>query len=77
MKDTKIKLLGRPKGATSTCRVKLKDLMKYLTPNATVVVGKTWLSEIGFAINESEVVTLKVVKETPENTLVEVKDLEM
>jgi len=51
--------------------------MKYLTPNATVMVGKTWLEEIGFAINESEVVTLKVVKETPENTLVEVKDLEM
>jgi hypothetical protein len=77
MKDTKIKLLGRPRGATSTVRVRLKDLQKYLTPNATVMVGKTWLEEIGFAINESEVVTLKVVKETPENTLVEVKDLEM
>jgi hypothetical protein len=77
MKDTKIRCIGRPKGATSTCRVKMKDLMKYLTPNATVVVGKTWLQEIGFAIDESEVVTLKVVKETPENTKVEVKDLVM
>jgi hypothetical protein len=67
--------IGRPKGSASTVRVKLKDLQKYLTPNASIVVGKTWLTEIGFDISESEIVTLKVAKETPENTLVEVRDL--
>jgi len=70
-----IKKLGRPIGATSTVRVRLKDLQKYLTPNATIVVGKTWLEEIGFAINESSIVTLKVVKETPENTIIDAKEL--
>ena len=66
---------GRPKGANSTVRVRLKDLLRHLTPEATVLVGKTWLEEMGFGIDESEVVNIKVVKETDENTKVEIKDL--
>ena len=74
MKKTVIKR-GRPIGATSTVRVKMKDLLKHLTSEATVVVGKTWLEEIGLGISEAEISTIKVVKPMPENTKVEVKEL--
>ena len=68
---------GRPKGATSTVRVKLKDLSRYLTPEATVVVGKTWLDEIGLGLKEADINTLAVVKETSENTKIEANDLDL
>lgn len=74
MKKSVIKR-GRPIGATSTVRVKMKDLMRHLTGEATVVVGKTWLVEIGLGIDETEISTIKVVKPMPENTKVEVKEL--
>lgn len=68
---------GRPIGATSTVRVKMKDLQQYLTPEATVVVGKSWLEEIGFGIAETEVSKIQVVKPTEENTVIEAKDLNL
>jgi len=66
---------GRPIGATSTIRVKMKDLVKHIHPNGTVVVGRTWLDEVGFNIDESQIVTISVVRETPENTIIETKPL--
>lgn len=66
---------GRPAGSKSTVRVKLKDLLVHLTPEATIEVGSSWLENIGFGINQSDVVSIKVVKQTPENTIVETKDL--
>lgn len=66
---------GRPSGSLTTVRVRLKDLLKYLTPNATVVVGKQWLTEIGFNIKTKKVVEIEKVKEMPQNTKIEVKDL--
>ena len=74
MKKTVIKR-GRPVGAKSTVRVKMKDLLKHLTAEATVVVGSSWLEEIGLGIAEAEISTIKVVKPMPENTKVEVKEL--
>ncbi len=75
MKKVEKRSRGRPNGSTSTVRVKLEDLLKYLTPNATVVVGKQWLVSIGFNIKDSEVVEIEKVKEMPQNTKIEVSDL--
>ena len=66
---------GRPKGASSTVRVKLKDLMRFITTEGTVMVGTTWLEEIGLGIKKTETVTLNLVKETPENTKISSKAL--
>ena len=74
MKKT-LKQRGRPKGATSNCRVKMKDLMKFITPEGTVVVGKTWLEEIGIGVDEAQITKIKVVKEMAENTVIEQKGL--
>jgi hypothetical protein len=72
---SKNKKLGRPLGAKSCVRVKLKDVLKHLTPEATICVSKSWLEEIGLGIAEAEISTIKVVKPMPENTKVEVKEL--
>ena len=74
MKKSVIKR-GRPIGATSTVRVKMKDLMRHLTGEATVVVGKTWLEEIGLGVDEVQIAKIKVVKETDSISKVEVKSL--
>lgn len=66
---------GRPIGATSTIRVKLGDLKKYLTDEATICVGRSWLEEIGIGIDETQIAKIKVIKKKPENTIVETKDL--
>lgn len=66
---------GRPEGSVSTVRVKMKDLMKYIASEGTVVVGSAWLREIGLGINETPIVKIKLVNPTPENTIVETKDL--
>ena len=41
---------GRPKGATSFIRIALRDLLGQLGENATVVVSKKWLQEIGVSV---------------------------
>ena len=41
---------GRPKGATSFVRIALRDLLGQLGENATVVVSKKWLQEIGISV---------------------------
>ena len=68
---------GRPKGSKSTTPVRLKDLNKHLAPNSIVFVGTTWLENIGFNINESELVTIDKVTITPDNTPIEVRELDL
>ena len=52
---------GRPKGATSFARVSLQDLIDHLGHNASVVVGKKWLDEIGLTL-EAPVVSSRSIK---------------
>ena len=49
---------GRPKGSCSTVSVRLKDLTKYYTPYSVIMVGKTWLENSGFKINENQMMKL-------------------
>lgn len=71
----KRKQKGRPRGSSCNVRIRLDDINKYLTGHSTIPVSRTWLDAIGFGIDESEVIDLKVVKETPENTKIETSDL--
>lgn len=71
----KHKQRGRPKGSNTTTRILLKDLNSILHPNATVMVGKLWLKEIGVNLEECDVVTVKNVKMTDDNVNVQVNDL--
>ena len=48
---------GRPAGSTSFTRIKLKDLADQLGQQATVVVSKRWLEEIGLTVDPSPVKT--------------------
>jgi len=56
MKETP-KKRGRPAGSTSFTRIKLKDLADQLGQQATVVVSKRWLEEIGLTVDPSPVKT--------------------
>ena len=46
---------GRPKGSTSFTRVKLSDLAKQVGSEATIVVSKRWLEEIGLTVDPAPV----------------------
>ena len=46
---------GRPKGSTSFTRVKLSDLAKQVGSEATIIVSKRWLEEIGLTVDPAPV----------------------
>jgi hypothetical protein len=54
MNDTP-KKRGRPAGSTSFTRVLLSDLAKQLGSEATIVVSKRWLDEVGLTVNPTPV----------------------
>ena len=54
MKETP-KKRGRPRGSTSFTRVLLSDLAKQLGSEATIVVSKRWLEEIGLTVDPAPV----------------------
>ncbi len=53
MSNTPKRGRGRPKGSTSFISIKVADLINNLGPNAKVPVGKKWLEDIGFEIDDS------------------------
>tara|TARA_R110002051_G_C8463573_1_gene458804 strand:- start:116 stop:400 length:285 start_codon:yes stop_codon:yes gene_type:complete len=54
MNDTP-KKRGRPRGSTSFTRVQLGDLVRQLGPDATIVISRRWLDEIGLTVNPAPV----------------------
>ena len=46
---------GRPKGSTSFARVNITDLTNAVGKNASIVVSKKWLEEIGLAVTPAPV----------------------
>jgi hypothetical protein len=44
-----LKKRGRPRGSTSFTRININDLAEQVGSNATIVVSKRWLEEIGLA----------------------------
>jgi len=46
---------GRPKGSTSFARVNITDLTNAVGQNASIVVSKKWLEEIGLAVTPAPV----------------------
>tara|TARA_R100000995_G_scaffold83175_2_gene58470 strand:+ start:957 stop:1190 length:234 start_codon:yes stop_codon:yes gene_type:complete len=55
---------GRPAGSTSFTRIKLKDLADQLGQQATVVVSKRWLEEIGLTVDASPAKTETIQEAT-------------
>ena len=55
---------GRPAGSTSFTRIKLKDLADQLGQQATVVVSKRWLEEIGLTVDASPAKTEPIQEAT-------------
>ncbi len=64
MKETP-KRRGRPAGSTSFTRIKLKDLADQLGQQATIVVSKRWLEDIGLTVDPSSA-KQESIKETKE-----------
>ena len=61
------KIQGRPKGAGGSYfrRIRMGDLREYITDNATIIVSKTWLENIGFEVEESTKQVLTAVDDEP------------
>ena len=57
---------GRPRGSTSFTRVKLSDLAKQVGSEATVVVSKRWLEDIGLTIDPTPIKTTEAIREVAE-----------
>ena len=55
---------GRPAGSTSFTRIKLKDLADQLGQQATIVVSKRWLEEIGLTVDASPAKTETIQEAT-------------
>ena len=51
----KAKKRGRPAGSTSFTRIKLRDLADQLGQEATIVVSKRWLEDIGLTVDSAPV----------------------
>lgn len=68
---------GRPKGSKSTIGIKLKDLNKYLSPSAVVMVGSTWLVNIGYKIKKSNVVEIESVEPSDDVAKVDIQDIDL
>mgnify|MGYP003112861089 FL=1 len=62
----KAKKRGRPRGSTSFTRVKLSDLAKQVGSEATVVVSKRWLEDIGLTIDPTPTKTTEAIREVAE-----------
>tara|TARA_R110002020_G_scaffold39945_1_gene118156 strand:- start:204 stop:437 length:234 start_codon:yes stop_codon:yes gene_type:complete len=46
---------GRPKGSTSFTRVNITDLTNAVGRNASIVVSKKWMQEIGLTVDPAPV----------------------
>ena len=57
---------GRPRGSTSFTRVKLSDLAKQVGSEATVVVSKRWLEDIGLTIDPTPIKKTEAIREVAE-----------
>lgn len=68
---------GRPCGSKSTVGIKLSDLNKYLNPSAVVMVGSTWLVNIGYKVKKSKVVEIESVTPKESVAKVEIQDLDL
>ena len=60
----KAKKRGRPAGSTSFTRIKLRDLADQLGQEATIVVSKRWLEEIGLTVDASPTKTESIQEAT-------------
>jgi hypothetical protein len=56
---------GRPKGATSFSRIRLGDLNDHLGKEATVMVSKKWLEQMGINIPVEGKKTLTPIDDEP------------
>jgi len=77
--------IGRPKGSNSTIGIRLRDFIKHLAPNAdlreipniVIMVGTTWLENMGYTLKPTEIAKIKSYTPTNDNIVVEVKDLQL
>ena len=62
---------GRPRGATSFTRININDLVQQVGSNATIVVSKKWLEEIGLTIHPAtpKSTPIREVTEEPEEKI--------
>ena len=62
---------GRPRGSTSFARVNITDLTNAVGRNATIVVSKKWMEEIGLTVDPAPVKSIPaaVVTEEPEEKI--------
>jgi len=49
---------GRPKGSTSFARVNINHLQDQVGHNATIVVSKKWMEEVGVVVTPAPVKTI-------------------
>ena len=70
MNDTP-KRRGRPRGSTSFTRININDLVQQVGSNATIVVSKKWLEEIGLTIRPAtpKSTPIREVTEEPEEKI--------
>ena len=59
---------GRPKGSTSFARVNITDLTNAVGKNASIVVSKKWMEEIGLSVTSAPVkmIAAQTAEETEE-----------
>ena len=59
---------GRPKGSTSFARVNITDLTNAVGKNASIVVSKKWMEEIGLSVTSAPVkmIAAQTTEETEE-----------
>jgi len=62
---------GRPRGSTSFTRININDLVQQVGSNATIVVSKKWLEEIGLTIQPAtpKSTPIREVTEQPEEKI--------
>jgi len=62
---------GRPRGSTSFTRININDLVQQVGSNATIVVSKKWLEEIGLTIQPAtpKSTPIREVTEEPEEKI--------
>lgn len=56
---------GRPKGSTSFVKIRLGDLTGYLGLEASAVVSRKWLNEMGIDVEEKPKKVLTPVDDEP------------
>ena len=60
---------GRPKGSTSFARVNISYLINAVGTNASIVVSKKWLEEIGLTVSPAPPRELQFTPEQPEEKI--------